>query len=262
MFSYVLFGPSISAQDIVGGNLAGTFEIVDNQAVVVVGIASDGTIEGDETMSFSVNGTGASTTVTIQDVLTPDDVITDPTDPISDPGFTPPTIGEPVVDEDGKIIEIPIDDPGDPYVIPPNIAITGQGWGAMAVPILDRSGRVTEIRITQRGRNFIPNKNENLDCVIDSLTLTRPGSGYTEVPRVYVNGQSGIVVARINGKGQVVGFDIITRGIIYEKAPTIEIIGNGFGAKALASMSCLDSDTRDRLGYAKIGTGRYVDCPT
>ena len=262
IFSYVLFGSSISAQDIVGGNLAGTFEIVDNQAVVVIGIANDGTIEGDESMSFSVNGTGASTTVIIQDVLTPDDVITDPTDPISDPGFTPPTIGEPVVDEDGKIIEIPIDDPGDPYVIPPNIAITGQGWGAMAVPILDRSGRVTEIRITQRGRNFIPNKNENLDCVIDSLTLTRPGSGYTEVPRVYVNGQSGIVVARINGKGQVVGFDVVTRGIIYEKAPTIEIIGNGFGAKALASMSCLDSDTRDRLGYAKIGTGRYVDCPT
>ena len=95
------------------------------------------------------------------------------------------------------------------------------------------------------------------------MTLTRPGSGYTSVPRVLINGESGKVVARINAAGFVTGFDVIDRTTIYDSAPTIDIIGGGgFGANALASLSCLDSETRDLLGYAKIGTGRYVDCPS
>ena len=49
----------------------------------------------------------------------------------------------------------------------------------MGIPLLDSNGYVTEIRITQRGRNFVPNRPENVNCVLDSLTLTRPGSGYT-----------------------------------------------------------------------------------
>ena len=72
-----------------------------------------------------------------------------------------------------------------------------------------------------------------------------------------------MVVARINASGFVIGFDVLDRTQIFDNAPTVEIVGGGgFGAKALASLSCLDSDTRDLLGYAKIGTGRYVDCPS
>jgi len=260
VMGYTLFGTGINQSDIVGGNLFGTFMIQENASAVVVGIAEDAEIEGPENLRFSINGTGASATVVIlgQEESLPITLVSQTT-----PDFKEPTIGDPIVDEDGKIIEIPIDDPGDPYLLPPNLAITGQGWGAMGVPLLDKDGYVTEIRITQRGRNFIPNKPENVNCVLDSLTLTRPGKGYTSIPKVFIDGESDKVVARINAAGFVVGFDVVDRTKIYNTAPTVTIVGGGgFGANALASLSCLDSETRDLLGYAKVGTGRYVDCPS
>ena len=260
IMGYTLFGANISESDIIGGNLYGTFMILENASAVVVGIAADAEIEGPEDMKFSINGTGASADVVIlgQVESTPIATVAQST-----PQFKEPTIGQPIVDDNGKIIEIPINDPGDPYLLPPNLAITGQGWGAMGVPLLDSNGYVTEIRITQRGRNFVPNRPETVNCVLDSLTLTRPGSGYTSVPRVLINGKAGKVIARINADGFVIGFDVIDRSTIYDTAPTVDIIGGGgFGANALASLSCLDSETRDLLGYAKVGTGRYVDCPS
>ena len=260
IMGYTLFGANISESDIIGGNLYGTFMILENASAVVVGIAADAEIEGPEDMKFSINGTGASADVVIlgQVESTPIATVAQST-----PQFKEPTIGQPIVDDNGKIIEIPINDPGDPYLLPPNLAITGQGWGAMGVPLLDSNGYVTEIRITQRGRNFVPNRPETVNCVLDSLTLTRPGSGYTSVPRVLINGKAGKVIARINADGFVIGFDVIDRSTIYDTAPTVDIVGGGgFGANALASLSCLDSETRDLLGYAKVGTGRYVDCPS
>ena len=261
ILGYTLFGPNITRSDLVGGNFFGTFEIYDNKALIIVGIAEDSTIEDRELLSMSINGTGAVAHVHI---IGQEEAITPPKkDPEEDPGFRPPTLAPPIVDPVGKIIEIPINDPGDPYILPPAIAITGQGYGAIGVPLLDEEGRVTEIRITQRGTNYVPYKPDSVSCVVDSLTLIRPGTGYTSIPTIYINGVSKLATARINDDGFVVGFDIIDRTTVYDTPPTVEIIGGGgYGAKALPSMSCLDSQTRDMLGYAKIGTGRYVDCPS
>ncbi len=260
LFGYSLFGSNITQDDIVGGNLYGTFTVQSNKSIVVIGIREDSEVEGIEDLQFSVNGTGAVANVQI---LGQEEKLTSPKPPYTDPGFKEPTIGDPIVDEGGRIIEIPIDDPGDPYLLPPKIAITGQGWGAMAVPLLDVNGRVTEIRITQRGSNYVTFKPETVDCVLDSLTLIRPGMQYTSRPTVYVDGNSSLVTARINDDGFVSGFDVVDRTTVFAEAPTVEIVGGGgYGARAVASLVCLDSETRDLLGYAKIGTGRYVDCPT
>lgn len=260
VMGYSLFGTDITQSDIIGGNLFGTFAIENNKSLVVVGIAEDINVEGVEKLRFSINGTGAVADV---DILGQEVKFSSPTPPLEDPGFTPPTLGDPIVDPGGKIIEIPINNPGDPYILPPNIAITGQGWGAMAIPLLDSDGYVTEIRVTQRGTNYVTNKPETVSCVLDSLTLTRPGLGYTSTPTVYIDGDSTLVTARINSDGLVIGFDVVDRTKIFDVAPKVEIVGGGgYGAYALASLSCLDSETRDLLGYAKIGTGRYVDCPT
>jgi hypothetical protein len=260
VLGYSLFGVNISESDIVGGNLYGTFTIDNNVSAVVIGIAEDADIETKETLTFTINGTGARDEV---DIVGQEDTTKKSTTNTEPDTHKPPTIGDIIVDDDGKILDIQIDDPGDPYILPPKLAITGQGWGAMAIPLLDSNGYVTEVRVTQRGRNFVPNKNGDINCVLDSLTLTRPGSGYTSRPTVYINGDSTLVVARINSQGFVVGFDVVNRTTIFDVAPTVEIVGGGgYGAKALASLSCLDSETRDLLGYAKIGTGRYVDCPS
>ena len=47
VLSYSLFGLNINQDDIIGGNLYGTFAIVNNQSTVVVGIREDAEIEGD-----------------------------------------------------------------------------------------------------------------------------------------------------------------------------------------------------------------------
>lgn len=260
VLSYTLFGVNINQDDIIGGNLFGTFTVVNNQSIIVVGIRDDADIEGTESLTFTVNGTGARVSVDINGETASSVTPLVPSPPAV---HKPPTIGDIIVDDDGKILDITIDDPGDPYLLPPHIAITGQGWGALAVPLLDSNGYVTEIRVTQRGRNFVPNRPDNINCVLDSLTLTRPGTGYTSIPTVFINGDSSLVTARINASGFVIGFDVLDRTQIFDTAPVVEIVGGGgLGAKALASLSCLDSDTRDLLGYAKIGTGRYVDCPS
>tara|TARA_B100001094_G_C18186494_1_gene804125 strand:- start:1222 stop:4080 length:2859 start_codon:yes stop_codon:yes gene_type:complete len=260
LFGYSLFGANITQDDIVGGNLYGTFTIESNQSIVVIGIKDDAEVEGIEDLQFSINGTGAVANVQI---LGQEEKLSSPKPPYVDPGFKEPTLGDPIVDTGGRIIEIPIDDPGDPYLLPPKIAVTGQGWGAMAVPLLDVNGRVTEIRLTQRGSNYVTNQPDTIDCVLDSLTLVRPGMQYTSRPTVYIDGDSSLVTARVNSDGFVSGFDVVDRTTVFAEAPTVEIVGGGgYGAKAVASLVCLDSEARDLLGYAKIGTGRYVDCPT
>ena len=41
----------------------------------------------------------------------------------------------------------------------------------------------------------------------------------------------------------------------------IAIGGGGFGALFLPSFVCLDILDLERNEYAKIGTGKYIDCP-
>ena len=45
-----------------------------------------------------------------------------------------PSIGTPITGPDGGFIEIPISDPGTPYVEPPAVIITGEGRRAAAIP--------------------------------------------------------------------------------------------------------------------------------
>ena len=72
-----------------------------------------------------------------------------------------PVVGDPITDLEGRIIEIPIKEPGDPYVEPPAVIIFGEGVGATALPLLDQDGRVTEIRVTDPGSGFKVNTPED-----------------------------------------------------------------------------------------------------
>ena len=270
---YSLTGNGITSDDIVGGDLTGRFVINNNTARVTVGIEDDGVVEEEEILRFTLNGKGVAV-----DVL----IVTDDTngsDDVSDfdegEGETPENTYQPfreptvnpvkiITDENGGIIEIPIDDPGDPWAEPPYVFIGGEGIGATATPLLDQDGFITEIRIKSPGYGYKKNlaTDANVRCIIDSYTVLSPGIGYTETPEMYVNGQLGVAEAIINEDGFVIGARTLNRELTYEEFPEIVIVGGGgYGARLLPSLACLDTEALTTLGSTKIGTGRYVDCP-
>ena len=62
--------------------------------------------------------------------------------------FEPPSVdpSKIITDDNGGIIEIPVDKPGDPWAEPPYVFIGGEGFGAVGTALLDENGFLTEIR--------------------------------------------------------------------------------------------------------------------
>ena len=267
---YTLLGNNIEPTDIIGGSLSGSFVINSGQAKVTVGIEDDGVVEDFEILRFYINGTSAYADVTILDAID-----SDPGDYDEGEGETPETdfdnFEDPVVnpdeiitDENGSIITIPVSKPGSPYAEPPYVTIGGEGIGATATALLDEKGFLTEIRVKSGGYGYKINlpETKNVRCIIDTFTLIRPGEGYTEPPKVYVNDQLGVAEAIINEDGFVIGARVLDRERTFSSIPRVLVVGgNGFGAKLIPSLVCLDTEALSTIGSTKIGTGRYVDCP-
>ena len=265
---YNLSGNNITASDIIGNRLTGSFIISNNKSKVTVGIEEDNEIEDVETLTFTITGKGASVDVliTTEDGQTIDDLdegVGDTPETVFEE-FRVPTAKQPITDDNGGIIEIPIDDPGDPWAEPPIVFIGGEGTGATATGLLDENGFLTEIRVQSPGYGYKKNlaTDNDVRCIIDSFTILRPGIGYTSVPDMYVNGELGIAEAVINNDGFVIGARILNREITFDRFPAVDIVGGGgYGAKLLPSLACLDTAALSTIGATKIGTGKYIDCP-
>ena len=265
---YNLSGNNITASDIIGNRLTGSFIISNNKSKVTVGIEEDNEIEDVETLTFTITGKGASVDVliTTEDGQTIDDLdegVGDTPETVFEE-FRVPTAKQPITDDNGGIIEIPIDDPGDPWAEPPIVFIGGEGTGATATGLLDENGFLTEIRVQSPGYGYKKNlaSDNDVRCIIDSFTILRPGIGYTSVPDMYVNGELGIAEAVINNDGFVIGARILNREITFDRFPAVDIVGGGgYGAKLLPSLACLDTAALSTIGATKIGTGKYIDCP-
>ena len=271
-YAYYTLTGDIDSSDIIGGKTTGSFVVNNNTAEVIIGISEDSLDEEEELLIFTVNGTGATTNVIVLPLT--EEVTTEPpnddgegdtpettTDEFIVPDVIPGTI---ITDDNGGIIEIPISQPGDPWAEPPYVWIGGEGIGAVATPLLDQDGFITEIRIKAPGYGYKLNlANESgVRCIIDAFTIIRPGIGYTSEPDMYVNGELGVAEAVINENGFVVGARILDRQLTFEKFPEIVIVGGGgYGAKLLPSFRCLDTEALTTVGSTKIGTGRYIDCP-
>jgi len=269
-FSYKLFGTGITSEDIVSKSLSGEFVIVNSTAQVVVGIAPDSLVEGTETLVFGIPGTGAQTSVLIiEDTEGSGDVVEnfDTSSNITasaSPKPKTPTFGEVITDGNGSIVEIQIGDPGDIYDEAPVVIVTGEGYGAAALPLLDDNGRLSEIRVTSPGYGYKINTptTAKKECIIDSFTLLSVGKNYKTAPTVYVDGDSSVAEAVINDRGQVISVRIKNRELTFESYPKVLILGGGgYGARAIPSFACLDPIARVEVGSAKVGTGSYVDCP-
>lgn len=260
--TWTLLGTGLTPTDFVGGKMSGTVEITGGKGKIVIGILEDTEVEGIEQALLILNEKGATTSFIINaDVVEGDPEDDDDT---TTPAPTKPTTGDPITDDGGSIIEIPIKTVGGPYQTPPLVVITGGGYGAAATALLDPSGFVSELRVTRQGVNYKSNTAEenNLQCIIDSYTMLAPGSGYTEPPEVIVGGEKGLAEAIIDERGFVISIRTTDRSKRYVDMPLIVIQGGGgAGARFLPNMVCLDSIELERKGYAKIGTGSYVDCP-
>ena len=270
VLSYRLFGTNITPSDIVSFTLGGTFTVNQDSATVVVGINEDeDNKEFDETLIFAITGTGARASVLI---LSDTSSLTQLEKLKAEDGSTIvppdrparlPTIGDIITGPGGEIIDVQIEDPGDPYTEAPAVFITGAGIGTAAIGLLDDTGLLSEIRITDPGFGYKLNSPTvaNKECIIDSFTMIRPGREYTSAPVVYVNGDDTVAEAVVEN-GQVVSVRIKNREITFGTYPTIIILGGGgYGAMFLPSFSCLEPQARVAIGSAKIGTGSYIDCP-
>jgi len=259
---YLLFGPNITTKDITSESLFGSFVIINNTAKFYVTLAEDNITENQEALRCVISGTNAFADVVILNESIGIDI---PDDKIElEPCYAPPLFGAPITDNKGAIISIPVKDPGCPYQQPPKIIITGGGYGASAIALLDANGKVSEVRVTRGGIGYQKNTalDSNLFCVIDSFTLLNPGRDYTSEPTVYINGVEGRARGKINERGFLYSVEIIDRVTQYSEIPTVTIIGGGgSGARVLASLTCLDITGLETNGYAKIGTGKYIDCP-
>ena len=271
---YTMLGNGITQDDIIGAKLNGSVVIDNNQGKVTVGINDDGVVEDEETLRFTLNGTGAFADV----LITTDDDDSGPADVDKFDEGTGPTIENnylpfefPVVnpqkiitDDNGGIIQIPVENKGDPWAEPPYVFIGGAGLGAAATALLDQDGFLTEIRVKASGYGYKKNlaSDRGVRCIIDTFSLIRPGRGYTSKPDIYINGELGVAETIINEDGFVIGARVLDRSKTYESFPEIILAGGGgYGAKLIPSLVCLDTEALTTLGSTKIGTGRYVDCP-
>lgn len=267
---YQLFGENITPSDIVGFTLSGKFIVNSEKSTVIVGINEDNNIENSENLIFAIPGTAAQATVIIssdtesfnkEDQYAADDSSSE-VPKLRETEL--PVSGDPITGDDGGIIDIPIENTGDPYQEAPAVFVTGYGYGAAAIALLDSNGYLSEVRVTSPGFGYKLNTSENAgkECIIDSFTMLRPGREYDTVPTVYVNGDPAIAEAVINTNGQVISVRIRNREMVFASYPEVLIVGGGgYGAKFIPSFMCLEPQARVDLGSAKIGTGSYIDCP-
>ena len=65
---------------------------------------------------------------------------------------------EPVING-GRIVDIVITNPGNGYICPPNLVITGPGRFARLTPIIT-NGRLTEVKIINSGAEYVPGQTQ------------------------------------------------------------------------------------------------------
>ena len=216
---YNLSGNGITSDDIIGGSLVGEFVIQDNQATVTIGIAEDDVVEEQELLTFSIAGRGASVDVLIvdkDDLTIPDfdEGVGDTPETVFEE-FKPPTvnIGDVITDDNGGIIEIPVDNPGDPWAEPPYVFVGGNGFGATALALLDGEGFLSEIRVLSPGFGYKKNLSDdnNKRCIIDSFTAVKFGVGYLSKPEIFINDEKGLAKLIVDDQGFVIGARMLDR---------------------------------------------------
>lgn len=251
-YDYVLFGV-VQSGDFLNNSIIGTMTMNNSVATKIITVSNTVSFTGSRSVTFNV----AARSKLFNIVNTQESPSTPPP-----PTFNPPTLGEPEVDENGQIIDIPIENPGDPYTFPPFIRIYGSGVGASARAVLDDSGKLSKVLVQRPGRGYTPNRSTNKQCVIDGFVVIKPGLGYTSAPIVYIDGDPNIAKAIVEN-GFVIDIEVVNKSKTFDNYPDVIIEGVGSGAKVIPSFSCLDTKNFVALinDIAPSGVDEVVDCP-
>lgn len=193
-------------------------------------------------------------------------------DPVQDPTNRGPIIAPAVVGPNGDVISVIIPENLPTFRSIPLIPIIGTGVGATARAELDDNGKLSNIIINSKGFGYTPNvASGKFGCgILDQINVSIVGGYFETSPTVYVDGDSEIAVAAINNNGQVVEIRIVNpKNKVYDSIPRIDIVGDGYGAAAIASIKYVDCDkvaeeylkVVDKYSTSTIGTVKVEDCP-
>lgn len=255
-YDYLMYG-NIQRGDFTSNTTIGKIRMVGGVGVVTITLSDTLSITSDTLVTFSVLGPRVTKDFTMYtNVTAPSTTIPNV--------FIPPTLGNPIVDNNGRIISIPIIDPGDPYLTPPFITIYGDGLGGFASAELDRNGRLTKVVVDRPGTGYTPTITSNDNCYVDGFIVIRPGYRYTSPPTIYVDGDPTIARAIINSAGNLTSVEVINKVKTFSQFPSIEIVGGGgMGAKAIPSFNCIEPTLYKKYtaSVSPTGADSVVDCP-
>ena len=260
VLDFYIFAPELALSDVLDNTLSYKFTIKDNKAKKLITFADE--------LSFSTT-IGVFAALKNGSAATQFAVVGNAPFPLPTPQPVtpkPPIACQPVVSEEGEIIDIAICDNGSRYRTPPKIYIqgNGKGYGASAVADLDRDGFLKKIRVMRPGRGYPPNPPVNLDCIITGFTILKPGFGYDEPPAVFVDGQLDIAEAVIQD-GVLIDIKVKDKSRTFVTYPKIKVIASsqGVGAIAIANVACLDKQDVREIAEVVGPTpeGEYIDCP-
>ena len=260
VLDFYIFAPELALSDVLDNTLSYKFTIKDNKATKLITFADE--LSFSTTIGvFAALKTGYAATQFAVEGNAPFPLPT-PTPVIP----TPPIACQPVVSEEGEIIDIAICDGGSPYKTPPKIYVqgNGKGYGASAVADLDKDGFLKRIRVMRPGRGYPPNPPTNLDCIITGFTIIKTGFGFDEPPAVFVDGDLDVAEAIIRD-GVLVDIRVRDKSRTFTTYPKVKIVASsqGVGAIAIANVACLDKQDVREIAEVVGPTpeGEYIDCP-
>lgn len=255
-YDYLMFG-DIQISDFTNNTTIGKIRMVGGVGVVTLTLSDTLSITSDTVVTFSVLGPRVTQDFTMYTNVT--------APPTTIPNvFVPPTLGNPIVDDNGRIVSIPIVDPGDPYLSPPFVTIYGEGVGGFASVELDDNGKLKRVVVDRPGTGYTPTITTNDNCYIDGFLIIRPGYQYTSAPTIYVDGDPTIARAIINEAGNLSSVEVINKVKTFSAFPSIEIVGGGgMGAKAIPSLNCIEPTLYRKYvtSVSPTGADSVVDCP-
>ena len=186
---------------------------------------------------------------------------------------------------DGKIIGIYLDEPGRGYspLTPPAISIIqpgvwGEGGGATAQPVVDSTGTLTKIIVTNPGSGYVSqpvvaassivgaedptllplpkiSDSKNLVGYLGEIVVLDPGVGYSKNDKIEMNGAELSTLGldysiEIGGGGTIIQINIVDSNnfpTIVNDYPELSIISDtGFGAKLLPFVDFLKVEDFDK----------------